>query len=111
MNITLDADISAARGQAGAKAAALHAEKVSPEWTERARDYFLLYGRMHRDGFMTEDVREWAKRFGFEDPPDNRAWGYIAKALNREGQIQACGYAKQRSTTCHGSPKTVWKLT
>lgn len=110
MNVTLNAELSAARGQTGATAAALGAEKQSPGWTERARDYFLLYGRMHREGFMTEDVRAWAKRFGFEDPPDNRAWGYVALALNREGLIEGCGYAKQRSATCHGSPKTVWKL-
>lgn len=110
MNTFVNAEMAKAQGQAGATAAALNAEKKSHGWTEKARDYFLLYGRMHRDGFMTEDVRAWAKRFGFDEPPDNRAWGFVALSLNREGYIVGCGYSKQRSATCHGSPKTVWKL-
>lgn len=89
--------------------ASAHADRVSDKWTERSMELFKLYGRMRRDGFMTEDVRAWAEKLGMDQPPDNRAWGLVARRLVNEGFIEPIGYGKQRSATCHGSPKTIWR--
>jgi hypothetical protein len=106
----LDETLAEVGAETGALLAASHAERQSEGWTDTAKELFELYAIQHPDGFMTEEVRAWAEKLGFEPPPDNRAWGYIAKAAAREGVVRAVGFAKQRSATCHGSPKTIWKL-
>lgn len=110
MNVVLDPQVARQGATTGATLAAAKADRVSPNWTVEAREVFCLYARMHRDGFMTEDVRQWAQKLGMPEPPDNRAWGYVALGLSKEGVIEALGYGRQRSATCHGSPKTIWKL-
>lgn len=96
--------------EAGMAVAASHADRETLDWTHFAEELFILYAIQHPDGFMTEDVRVWAGKLGFDAPPDNRAWGYVAKKVARDGHIVATGYSKQKSATCHGSPKTIWKL-
>lgn len=93
----------------GAMLAAAKADRVIESWSESARQLFEMYANMHPEGFMTEDVRQWAEKLGFDAPPDNRAWGYVAKSANRDGVVRANGFEKQRSANCHGSPKTVWR--
>lgn len=94
----------------GMALAASKADRTIENWTDQSVELFKMYGMTHRDGFMTEDVREWARKLGFQDPPDSRAWGMVARKLVKAGAIEAIGYAKQRSATCHGSPKTIWKI-
>ena len=94
----------------GMQAAEDHAEDVSPGWPEIASKLFEMYGAIHPEGFMTEDVRTWAVKIGFEPPPDERAWGSIATKLASSGVIKSLGVAKQRIINCHGSFKTVWQL-
>jgi hypothetical protein len=96
--------------EASMTVAASHADRESLDWTNFAEELFILYAIQHPDGFMTEEVRVWAGKLGFDAPPDNRAWGYVARKCARNGHIEATGYAKQKSATCHGSPKTIWKL-
>ncbi len=94
----------------GMQAAEDHAEEVSPGWPEIASKLFWMYGTIHPEGFMTEDVRTWAIKIGFEPPPDERAWGSVARKLAASGVIKSLDVAKQRSVNCHGSFKTVWQL-
>lgn len=110
MNVVLNPDLARQGATTGATLAAAKADRTSPGWSVEAREVFLLYARMHRDGFMTEDVRQWAQKLGMSEPPDNRAWGYVALRLSKDGVIESVGYGRQRSSTCHGSPKTIWKL-
>lgn len=110
MNAVLNTDLAQQGADTGMLVAASHADNVNGDWSELAEILFKLHARLHPEGFMTEDVRVWAVKLGFTEPPDNRAWGYIAKSLARQGYIEAIGYGKQRSATCHGSPKTIWKL-
>lgn len=109
MNV-LNTDLADQGADTGMLLAASHAEREQGSWVRQATMFFKLYARMHPEGFMTEDVRTWAARFGFAEPPDNRAWGYIAKSLSKGGLIQSVGFGKQRSASCHGSPKNIWKL-
>jgi hypothetical protein len=106
----LDERLAEVGADAGMMVAASHADRDLMDWTHFAEELFILYAIQHPDGFMTEDVRVWAGKLGFDAPPDNRAWGYIARKVARGGHVFADGFAKQKSATCHGSPKTLWKL-
>lgn len=106
----LDAELAEIGADASMTVAAAHADRVEMGWSEFAEELFILYAIQHPDGFMTEDVRVWAAKLGFPAPPDNRAWGFVARKVANDGHIFASGYAKQKSATCHGSPKTIWKL-
>jgi len=110
MTAVLDAGLADLGAKTGMMTAAAHAERVNSGWASDAEDLFVLYAIQHPDGFMTEDVRVWAEKLGFDSPPDNRAWGFVARKVARAGHVYAAGYSKQKSATCHGSPKTIWKL-
>ena len=106
----MNTDTAESLATLGIQAAIDHAEDVSPSWPEIAAKLFEMYGTMHPEGFMTEDVRNWSVKIGFEPPPDERAWGGIARQLASRGLIKSLDVAKQRSANCHGSFKTVWQL-
>lgn len=106
----LNADLAQQGAETGALLAASHADRETEGWVDQATVLFKLYAKMHPDGFMTEDVRVWADKFGFPHAPDQRAWGGIAHRLVRQGYIQSAGYGRQRSANCHRAPKTIWKL-
>lgn len=110
MQLELNLDYADLGAQTGMMRSSNHADRVTKDWSREAELLFQYYALMHRDGFMTEDVRVWAKKLGFSEPPDNRAWGAVAKKLAKAERIRAVGYGKQRSVTCHGSPKTIWKM-
>lgn len=92
----------------GMTLAASRADRVQENWSGEALDLFRLYAVQHPDGFLTEEVRAWAEKLGFAPPPDNRAWGHVAKRACAAGHVKSFGFRKQSSATCHGSPKTVW---
>lgn len=108
--MNLNADLAELGADTGMLLAASKADRRSEGWSDAAKQLFELYAIQHPEGFMTEEVRIWAEKLGFDAPPDNRAWGMIAKSMAKDGVVVAIGFAKQRSATCHGSPKTVWKL-
>lgn len=96
----------------GATLAASHADREIDDWTDQAIKIFQLFSmRCKEDGetFMTEQVRAWAEKCGLPPPPDNRAWGYVARQCARKGWVKAKGFGKQESVSCHGSPKTIWE--
>lgn len=109
MTVVMNPDLAQQGAETGALVAASHADRQVDDWSVVALLLFKYYARMHPEGFMTEDVRAWADKIGVEPPPDNRAWGWVAKKLASEGEIYAAGYDKQKSANCHASPKTVWK--
>lgn len=105
---TLNAELAELGADAGMAVAAAHADRDG-DWSENAEKLFRMYATMHPQGFMTEEVRVWSEKLGFEPPPDNRAWGFVARRLSRDGYIKAMGFRKQVSSNCHGSPKTLWR--
>ena len=98
------------QGEQGALAAAQHADWDSMGWTQKASVLFLDYARdvMLGQPFLTEDARAWAESKGLPPPPDNRAWGFIAKAMRESQHIAFAGYAPAK--TSNGSPKCLWRL-
>ena len=105
----INASVARMGADSGALLAASKADRVIEGWSSAALDLFTMYANMNPEGFMTEDVRAWAEKLGFESPPDNRAWGYVAQRARREGVVKPVGYGQQRSANCHRSPKTIWK--
>lgn len=110
MNTTINADLAELGADISMTLAASHAERVSDGWVTEAELLFRMYAQSHPKGFLTEEVRVWAGKLGFTDPPDNRAWGYVARRVSASGYVKAAGFEKQKSANCHGSPKTVWEL-
>ena len=96
-------------GQQGSLIAAEHADKVEQSWTQRAAILFVDYARDVALGqpFLTEDARAWAEGQGLPPPPDNRAWGCIAKAMREANHVAFAGYAPAKSS--NGSPKCQWR--
>lgn len=101
-------DVADALADAGMTLAASHADRTVQNWSEDAGELFRLYATLHPEGFLTEDVRKWADKLGFPTPPDNRAWGYVARRAALEGYVRSAGFRRQKSTACHGSAKTLW---
>jgi len=110
MTTTLNADLAGVGADTSMTLAASHAERVSEGWIAEAESLFRMYAQMHPQGFLTEEVRVWAGKLGFNEPPDNRAWGYVARRVAASKYVRAAGFEKQKSANCHGSPKTVWEL-
>ena len=101
-----------ARAQDGATRAADHADAVtSVTWSASAQKLILHFAMTHAS-FMTEDVRAWAQANRLiSPPPDERAWGAVVLGLAKQGRLKRVAYAPNKSATCHGSPKSVWRLT
>ena len=63
----------------GASVAADHADDENGFWTIYAEEYFRRYVKEKPNcTFMTEQVREYAERDGFEPPPDKRCLLYTS---------------------------------
>lgn len=109
MTTVLNQQLAEAGADAGMTVAASHADRTYSGWSDDAVEFFALFARRSGDNpFMTEEVRAWAEKLGFPPPPDSRAWGHVAKRAAISGAVRKIGYDKQRSATCHGSPKTLW---
>lgn len=91
--------------QAGA-AAADRADRVHPNWTERAFEAFRAYAAEHAV-FTTEDVR--AASQSVPAPPDARAWGRVA--LMAKGKVCEALKETARSRLRHAHCRhiTVWQ--
>ncbi len=96
-------------GHVAGAAAADHAERETPEWKERAAEIFMEFALTNGGEFQTEQVREYAAKKGFPNPPDSRAWGHIATSLRRAGRIAFITNRSTQSRTCNSHPRAVWK--
>lgn len=96
-------------GEQGALLASQHADSASMDWTQQASCLFVDFSKAVKKGqpFLTEDARAWAESQGLPPPPDNRAWGFIAKAMSQCGHVVSEGYAPAKSS--NGSPKVLWR--
>lgn len=101
-------DLALEARDAAISSAVDHADRVSEDWSTKALGCFELYAMGH-SYFQTIAVRTHAKVLGLEDPPDTRAWGWVAKEAARRGWVMADHYAKQPSKTSHARPAVVWR--
>jgi hypothetical protein len=93
----------------GASVAADHADDEYGFWSIYAEEYFRRFIKEKPNcTFMTEQVREFAERDGFEPPPDKRAWGSVAANMSRCGVIKKLGYSQSTIPSHHAGIKTLW---
>lgn len=91
----------------GAQMAAMRANRVHADWSERAYCALRRYAQAHHE-FTTEEVRK-AYAGVIPTPPDNRAWGFVTKRAVRDGVCTRDRIAKATSPKVHGGWVTVWK--
>lgn len=96
------------QGHQAASRAAARADASVPDWTARAAVYVLAFAHTMTDRWLVEDARAYAEDQGCPPPPDPRAWGHVARLLERRGEIRPDGYRPSRAS--HGSPKVAWRL-
>lgn len=95
-------------GHAAAEAAARHADRVSPEWSDRALDMLRRYCEQHAE-VMSEDVRQFAEGKGLAKPPEQRAWGNVMRRGKAAGFIEHAGWATAKDPRVHANPVGKWK--
>lgn len=90
----------------GMKRAADHADAESEGWQGKALERFRRFAA-GRTTFTTEDVR--AANQDFDKPPDDRAWGQVARAAVKAGLIEKAGYTQASDRRGHCRPVTMWR--
>ena len=90
-----------------------HADKVSPQWSQKAFNIAVEYVKNElRSGqqFKSEDIRIWAYRWDkIEKPPHERAWGGVCISMARQGLIEKIGLASVVNPKAHGAIATLWR--
>ena len=92
---------------AGYTAAELAAKRAGEEWKRRAYEMFFMTAKS-RPYFSTEDVR-LATADDLPEPPDRRAWGYVARTAMREQIIELFRIEASTSRICHGRLINIWQ--
>lgn len=87
-----------------------HADRKYPEWGPLALGFFRGYASTHAY-FQTIAVRAHALAQGLPEPPDTRAWGWVAKEASKRGWVVSDHYAPQPSKVSHARPAVVWRST
>lgn len=105
--IKRDAAEGARRATVGASRAAAHADRVSDGWQEAASTAFRKFAEAHAEPFITEDVR--AANPQLTAPPDNRAWGHIARSASLSGIVQKVGTRSAKAPGVHRTITTLWQ--
>lgn len=75
-------------------------------WKQLAYDVFVAHAAAHRE-FTTEDVRRANPEL--PTPPDNRAWGAIARRAMRDEIIELLCWTRAKNREVHGRVINCWK--
>ena len=86
-----------------------HAEAEAPGWSVRAMDMLRRYVDEVGGAFQAEDVREWARMQGLDDPPSTRAWGGVIVRARNLGLIRFVKYENVQNRQAHATPASVWE--
>jgi hypothetical protein len=96
------------RKEVGMEKVRVHADFVSPNWSERCYELLLVFAEKRKlwaRPFITEEFTDYAKSIGMEMPHDNRAFGAVVSRAKRERKIQHVGYRTDK----FASPKSEWE--
>lgn len=85
-----------------------HAEAEAPGWASRAMGMLRRYIDEVGGMFQAENVREWARRHGLDDPPSKRAWGGVVVRARNIGLIRFVKYENVQNRQAHATPASVW---
>lgn len=97
------------RKQQGMQQAIDHANAVTPDWSNKARQFIINRFLPLHKRFMTEDIRSFAAMHDFELPCHGRAWGGVVAALAKDLLIINIGTDKVKNPKAHRTPATVWE--
>lgn len=92
----------------GIEVSAAHAEAERDGWGDEALALFRSYAAEHPT-FITSDVRLWAYENGFDTPPDERAWGKVARRARLLGIVDSAGVGISLVPTHHRCFATAWQ--
>jgi hypothetical protein len=85
--------------------AELAGDNAGEDWKEDALAAFISHARAHKF-FTTEEVRLTNPDLPL--PPDNRAWGAVARRAAKDGIVESVGWTRAKSRTVHGMVVTQW---
>ena len=88
--------------------AELAGNSAGETWKQLAYDAFVAHAATHPE-FTTEDVRR--ANPDLPTPPDNRAWGAIARRAIRDEIIELLGWTRAKNRGVHGMAINRWKST
>lgn len=97
----------------GMQLAVDHADQKVKSWSQRCWQLFLWWLRRnvkHGTTFMIEDFREYVKKMDLlEEPPSNRAFGFLSKVANEGGWIEYAGTGKVKNRKAHSARASLWR--
>jgi hypothetical protein len=96
----------------GIDRAVSHADRVIPDWSEKAHALSIAYLQSLGSGAQTtsEKVRIYAERAGLPHPPDKRAWGAVMLRLARAGRLRKRGWTTAEDPKVHCNPVSLWEI-
>jgi hypothetical protein len=109
---TLNFEAASARADAGIERAARKAEKVSPDWVDKAAD-MLRIGAVIMDGqhtaeFTIEHLRALVEK-ALPEPTDKRAWGAATRVATSRGFIERIPGRYAAAASSNGSQKPLYR--
>jgi hypothetical protein len=96
------------RKEVGMEKVRVHADFVSPNWSERCYELLLVFAEKRKlwaRPFITEEFTEYARSVGMPMPHDNRAFGSVVSRAAKLGKIQRVNYRPDK----FASPKSEWE--
>lgn len=82
------------------------ADHAGQEWRDEALRAFATHAANH-ETFTTEDVR--LANPDLPAPPDQRAWGAIARQAKHDRIVDADSWVRANSRSVHGMVVTLWR--
>ena len=97
--------------QQGMERSITSADNKIEDWSVSAFNFLMAFLAESEGEFMAEDVREYAKSRGLEDPPSKRAWGSIIIKAKKQGLIGFVRLSQVSNPKAHRANASVWTST
>lgn len=96
--------------ETGMMLAVAHAEDHIKDWADRAGQWIKIFLDVQGNKpFMCEDFREFTLKSGFDQPPHQRAFGWVIRKAARDGLIVSVGYGQTSNPNAHRAVASYWK--
>lgn len=113
LDIQFDLPAGEHLAEVGLELAVESADRKEKDWSKKCWQLFLWWMRRNikRGGeFMVEDFRKHVKEYGLlEDPPSNRAFGFVSKRALNGGWIVFSRVASVKNKKAHAARATMWR--
>lgn len=100
-------------GEVGLSLAVENAERKENGWSRLCWQLFLVWLRRNvkrGQEFKIEQFRSHVQKMGLiENPPSERAYGFLSKRAVKTGFIEFAGVGKCKNVKAHSTPVNVWR--